>query len=101
MQVHLCVPTPPTRACVYVCVGRPPTKTNISNHPPKQKHKQVKTEVKDALLHDVHNWGYHELLPHQDAVIVECEALVDKLRGKEKAKQAAAGAGADGAGKSP
>lgn len=54
--------------------------------------------MKDALLHDVHNWGYHELLPHQDAVIGEGEALVDKLRAKEKAKAAGA---ADGAGKSP
>lgn len=61
----------------------------------------MRTEVKDALLNDVHHWGYHQLLPHQDAVIVECEALVEKLRVKEKEKAEGAGGGADGAGKAP
>ncbi|TFJ87018.1 hypothetical protein NSK_001352 [Nannochloropsis salina CCMP1776] len=38
-----------------------------------------RTGVRDCMLTDVHQWGYQELQPHQDAVIKKCEALVTAL----------------------
>ncbi|EKU22374.1 histone deacetylase superfamily protein, partial [Nannochloropsis gaditana CCMP526] len=39
-----------------------------------------RTGVRDCMLTDVHQWGYQELQPHQDAVIKKCEALVTALK---------------------
>jgi len=41
-----------------------------------------RTDVEDIFLHDVDNWGYHELLSHQSGVIDRSVAVVEQMKTK-------------------